>query len=147
LATSADFIHDLLGWDGIWWGMTEDSVAETLADHLVPLSPPVQFAHLHAPFKGVLAIGSYPFEGLPQFWNDSGTLAQVLVRANDADPARIATLRDALTRRYGSPLESGRKAFWRVADSVIELDSVAAPHAATWMRCYPIPPVRQRRSA
>jgi hypothetical protein len=127
--------------------MTEDSVAEMLADHLVPLSPPVQFAHRHAPFKGLLAIGSYPFEGLPQFWNDSGTLAQVLVRAADADPARIAALRDALTRRYGSPLEGGRKALWRVADSVIELDSVAAPHPATWMRCYPLPSVRKRRSA
>jgi hypothetical protein len=127
--------------------MTEESVAEALADHLVPLSPPVQFAHLHSPFKGVLAIGSYPFEGLPQFRNDSGTLAQVLIRANDADPGRIAALRDALTRRYGSPGESGKKAFWRMADCVIELDSVAAPRAATWMRCYPIPPEQKRRSA
>ncbi len=147
MATSADFLPDLLGWQGIWWGMTEDSVAEVLAEHLFPVFPPGQFAHLHAPFKGVLAIGPYHFDSIPQFRNDSGTLAQVLVRANDAEPGRIVALREALTGRYGFPLESGQKAFWRSVDTVIELGSVTAPRAATWMRCYPIPKAQRRRSA
>ena len=62
VATSADFVPDLLGWQGVWWGMTEDSVAELLAEHLVPVFPPGQFAYLYAPFKGVLAIGPYHFD-------------------------------------------------------------------------------------
>ena len=136
----AEDIRDIAGWPAIEWGMTEEEVREALAGHVGPLTPVARFANAYAPLKGAVTIEGHPFEVFPQFAHETGELCQVVFRADDAGPDRLARMSEALTACYGRPLQRGTKRTWSGPSGRVELDTVTTPSDGErlWLRWYPL---------
>src|SRR5438552_3664822 len=134
LAALAD--HDVAGWQGTRWGMSEEEVKATLQSAAVAVSPPRKYLKSYAPLTVPMKIGPYQTEAVLQFDLESKRLQQVVISYPSADLSLWTTFADLLTEKYGPPKRTGPKLEWIFPTTTIELTR-ASVLSLTGIRYYP----------